>query len=166
MSDYYLFPEQIYNKGNFEGLIFQTNDGVNLIFQNSSAVNLIDVKYYLQDLTGQKILNLLQYPSGVYLTQLGSNLLQLLLLSQGYPSTNNLGSNLLQLLLLSQGYPSTNNYGYHNLILWLLLVSFITTQYGIGMIKTASYVDVQGANYISKSTSKASYKLTHVEKDY
>jgi hypothetical protein len=138
MSNYYLFPEQIYNKGKFEGLIFQANNGVNLIFQNSSSVNLIDCKYYLQDLTGQEILNLLQYPSGVYLTQLGNY--------------------LLQLLLLSQGYSSTNNYGYHNLILWLLLVSFITTQYGIGMIKVASHVNVQRANYVSKSTSKASYK--------
>jgi len=145
MSNYYLFPEQIYNKGKFEGLIFQANNGVNLIFQNSSSVNLIDCKYYLHDLTGQEILNLLQYPSGLYLTQLGSHLLQLLLLSQGY---------------------SLTNYGINNLILWLLLVSFITTQYGIDMIKIASHVNVQGANYVSKSTSKASYKLTHVEKDY
>jgi len=145
MSNYYLFPEQIYNKGNFGGLIFQTNNGVNLIFQNSSGVNLIAGKYPLQDLAGQEILNLLQYPSGIYLTQLGSYLLQLLLLSNGYCSTN---------------------YGINNLILWLLLVSFITTQYGTDKIKTASWVNIQGANYSSKVTSKASYKLTHVEKNY
>lgn len=147
MADYYLYPEQTYNKDGFYGLIPITSNGVNLIPQVSNY-NLIAFVEPLEDLVGSQELQLIQYPEELN-------------------NISNYGNNILQIIAyLNSVYPETN-YGVNNLILYLFLVS-VMSSFNVGnwKIKNPPFVNVQIANYVSTNTSKANYRLTHVDRDF
>ncbi len=147
MADYYLYPEQTYNKDGFYGLIPITSNGVNLIPELSNY-NLITGIEPLEDLVGSQELQLIQYPEEL-------------------KNISNYGSNILQIIAYLNSVYTETNYGINNLILYLFLVS-VMSSFNVGnwKIKNPPFVNVQIANYVSTNTSKANYRLTHVVKDF
>jgi len=181
MADYYLFPEQTYNKDGFFGLIPIKYTEFNLFIKNTSGYSLVPIINSSGEVTnliskGQVRFNLISNLSSNYnlisgvkpLEDLtGNQELQLIQYPEEINNISNYGSSILQIIAyLNSVYPETN-YGINNLILYLFLVS-VMSSFNVGnwKIKNPPFVNVQIANYVSTNTSKANYRLTHVDRDF